>query len=165
MDDSFAANTFMLVVWTWIVAYMLPFCNPLSSIVTLFPVTVIVVNILDSNKTTRETEKMMFRGNSVNVLLIVIGLFLGSKMMANNVDKRFGKWIILAVVFVMLSTVDVWVSGSRTKGFKYVRSLCEIFGVTVFIIIMLEYFVSSDDNTDPTRCNKAPVVEDMRSLE
>lgn len=172
MKDVYAVNFFMFIIWIWIVAFMLPFCNPVSFVIILIPVCVIIINILDSDGVTKETDETMFHSSSVNILLLVIGLFLSSRVVKGKMDPKFARWVILAIVFIVLSSIDIWVSGDRVRGMKYFRSLCEIFGVTIFVIIMLEYFVTeiedsyeSDESSDDQSYDGPLAVDDILLLE
>lgn len=138
--DVIAVIVLMLIVWIWVVLFLVPFVHPLSYIIIGFPFLAMVLDLANIKSSNSETERAMFQNDGINILLVVIGLFIGAKVMSGAMDKRFTNWIILAIFFVMLSTSDVWVSGRHIKALKYFRSICDIFSMTIFLVLMLEYF-------------------------
>jgi hypothetical protein len=101
----------------------------------LFTISTISIPYLTSN-----VEDEMFRANFLSLgLVVVIPLF--GLMSANykGDQRQFLLLLLLAIVFAMLSLVDIWLSPNYMSVAKHVKSVLQIYAIFMLVYAIWLY--------------------------
>jgi hypothetical protein len=94
----------------------------------------------------RDIEDSMFKANFLSIgLILAVSLFALLEKNYRGDKRQFSLIVILALVFTMLSLLDIWVPANYTSLVKHLKSVFQVFAVFLLIYALYIYFIHSSE--------------------
>jgi uncharacterized membrane protein YkgB len=133
------AIVFWLFIVTWFVLYE---TDGIGFIILAIPVVIFLTGYINSHVLSEEVEKENFQANYFAIgLLIIIPLLTWMNKEYTGDKRRFTSILVLAIIIVLLSLLDVWVSKEYLSVTKHVKSALQTIALTLFIYALYCYYL------------------------
>ncbi len=129
------------VLWV-LVVYVSGIYNNNDCIAWFFlalPLIIYMVNYVGATEFTVDLENEMFRGNFLSFGYLIVLIFINWSTVADK--NKFFRILILALVFIMLSLVDIWVNKEHLALAKHVRSVLHTAALALLAYALYLYYL------------------------
>lgn len=134
-----------IIVWTIIIFFFgIPYYTYgfLFWILILLPYIIFIIAILSANTITKHVEDFAFNANILTLGMIVSLPLLNWLIDHYNGDKKkFVQMISLAIIFSMLTLIDVWINVKYLCLLKHIKSSLQTIAIMLMTIAIYIYFV------------------------
>ncbi len=138
------------LIWVLIVIWLeLFFPKVLLVLILMIPFIAFGFGYVNASGLSGEVEDEMFQNNYLAVgLVLVVPLlsWINEKQVDSERKKKFTNLAILALIFTMLSMVDVWVPKQYLPVTKHVKSVFQTISLTLLIVSLYFYLVQNNDH-------------------
>ena len=137
---------FFMFIWLFTVWYLKLYDVSMVAIIILFiPIIVFISGILEAPFATPEAENGIFDASFLAIgLLVIVPLINWTRENYIGDCKRFITIAIIAIIFTLLSVLDIWLRGEYMRLNKHIRLSFETMSVTLFILLLYMYILNSD---------------------
>lgn len=133
--------TFAFFIWLVLVWWLNMFTSgPVGFLIALVPFALFTISALSVPYLTMEVEDQMFKANFLSLGLVVVIPLFG--LMSSNYKgdkKQFLYILLMAIVFAMLSLVDVWLSPNYMSAPKHIKSCLQIYAIFMLVFAIWLY--------------------------
>lgn len=129
-----------ILVWILVIVYLKLYIHndAISTVIVIVPILFFMFNIWNAQYITPDLESRLFQVNVVSIsLLIVIPLLTWTSRNFNGDYERYMGIIVWAIIFALLTLVDVWVRPQWISITKHIKSVFET--MAIFLVIYATY--------------------------
>lgn len=134
-----------MLIWTILVCLLGLYNHDVICTCLIFiPYIVFILGMMNADKVTEETEREFFAYNYLSVgLLIFLPLltWLGNNNRSKN--TMFITLVILALIFTMLSMVDIFVRPEYLTTMRHIKSVFQTLSMILLIYAIYLYYISN----------------------
>lgn len=130
---------YIYAIIVWIIAIILLrmyTTNFMGIFILLIPIAVFVFNYFYSYQCT-ETENFMLKGNYLSFAFLVSSVVIAWKPGGN---KDIYPMMSIAIIFMLLSLVDLWVCKENIIILKHFRIICNTIALTLLCYIIVYFY-------------------------
>lgn len=130
-----------IVLWIFLIVYLeLYKTDGLGMIILMIPIVIFLISYASAPYLDEETEELLFDINFLTVGLIIL-IPLLTWIGKNDIEdrKRFITLSIIAIIFAVLSLLDVWVPKYWVTIVRHVKSSFEVIAATLMIYAIYTY--------------------------
>jgi len=149
--DHYGSNTvkwiqavYIIALLLWVVLIVgLGLVNDdyISLCILLLPPIVYIINFVSLKDFTCKYEDQMFRGNFLSfAFLVAIVLIHWNNPISNQDKTEFFKILIVAFTLLMISLLDVWVSGENMSIMKHIKTCLQTASLTLLTLGLYLYY-------------------------
>lgn len=107
----------------------------------LFPIIIFYIGFSNAEELTIEMEEEMFKVNHLALgLIIVLSLFTWISRDYSGDQRSFVALLLFAIIFSLLSIVDVWVSRKWFSLIKHFKSVLQTLAIFMLIYALYLYY-------------------------
>lgn len=117
--------------------------NYMVWIFMFLPLVVFIINYINLNNITYETEKQMLRGNFLSFGFIVAVILINWNSPGNSDKSEFFKLLIAAFILMMVSLVDIWVDEKYMPVIKHMKTALHTMSLSLLAISLYLYYVQN----------------------
>ena len=132
---------FSFTIWLIIVWWLQLFTSGIIGFfIAIFPLLLFTISTVSIPYLTQDVEDQMFKANFLSLGLVVVIPLFG--LMSSNYkgDKRqFLYVLLLAIVFAMLSLIDVWLSPNYMSVAKHIKSVLQVYAIFLLVYAIWLY--------------------------
>ena len=130
------------LVWIFILYYLCLYQTDLIGLLILFiPILAFAIAYANAGALTIEVEEDMFKANFLSLgLLILLPLLTWIGKDFEGDKSKFVCVIILALIFTMLSLIDIWVRRRWFSIVKHIKSVFQTLALTLIIYSLYSYY-------------------------
>lgn len=134
-----------IIIWTILICLLGLYNHDIICTCLLFvPYIVFIAGVFNSDKVTEETEGDFFSYNYLSVgLLIFLPLLTWLNSNNKNNDTIFITLVILALIFTMLSMIDIFISPEYLTVAKHIKSIFQTLSMILLIYAIYMYYISN----------------------
>lgn len=137
-----------IVLWVFLIVYIeLYKTDGLGMIILMIPIVIFLISYVSAPYLDEETEELLFDINFLTVGLIIL-IPLLTWIGKNDIEdrKRFITLSIIAIIFAVLSLLDVWVPKYWVTIVRHVKSCFEVISATLMIYAIYTYHLHHCDH-------------------
>lgn len=148
---------YLLGLIGWIVLIFLyrlvPPMDGVETAILLLPVIVFTVSYMNIPTVTYSVEKYMFKANLLTLgLLVVLPLLTWVNARFNKNRALFIKLAATAIIFSMITLIDVWIPHDYLPVVKHIKSVLQTTAITLLIFGLYRFFIEhSQEITEQSR--------------
>ena len=133
---------YAVVFWLFLVFYLQAYrVDQIGGLILFIPIFTFGIGFLNASALTVEVEEDMFKANFLSIgLLIVLPLLTWMNRDYTGDRKKFIAILIGAIIFTMLSLVDIWVRKKWVTLVKHLKSVFQTFSLTLLILGLYLYY-------------------------
>jgi len=135
---------FALIGWIILIALykLIPPSDVIEAIILFLPVLVFIISYVSVPEITYKVEKYMFKANLLTLGLLV-ALPLLNWIYTNHNENRalFIKLAATAIIFSMVTLIDVWVPRDHLPVVKHIKSVLQTMAITLLIFGLYRFFI------------------------
>jgi len=131
------------LVWLFIVFFM-GFLkdDPIIIFILLIPVAVFAINFVSTGEFTCHIENQMFKGNFLYFGFIVAVILINwNKDLSAEEKHDIFRILVLALILLMFSMIDVWVSAEEQPIVKHIRTTLHTASLTLLAYGLYEFYI------------------------
>lgn len=137
--------TIFMFLWTYIAFSLGLFskvCNWVEWLILLLPIFIFSIGFFSVPDISHQVEGFMFRANLLTLGLLVALPLLNWMNERYQGDKLlFMKLISIAIIFSMLTLIDVWVPHRFLPIIKHIRSALQTISITLLIYVLFRFYI------------------------
>jgi len=123
--------------------------QPLVLCVLSIPFFIFIFNYYNVNNITTGMEDILYKVNYLSIALVVVVPLItwfnnnGLKEMHAITRKKFMSIIITALIFTLLSLLDIWVNEKYISVLKHIKSILQTISLTLIIYALYSYYIET----------------------
>ena len=156
---------FALIGWIiLIITYkLIPPHDAIEIAILFVPIVVFLISYISIPKITYKVERYMFKANLLTLgLLVALPLLNWVNTNRNENRTLFIKLAATAIIFSMLTLIDVWVPCEYLPVVKHIKSVLQTSAITLLIFGLYRFFIEQAKELKDTDKNSSP-GENMKS--
>lgn len=130
-----------IVLWI-VIVFCLEIYNKYGSLILLIPIILFMVGIFNANCLDLETSKQIFQTSFIVIgVIFAIPLltFLNTK---NHYDiVHITQLVMIAIILILVSYLHICLAQENIPIWNHCRSCFETMAITLFIYVLLNYFI------------------------
>ena len=139
------------LVWIFMIGFLSLYrTDQIGALIVLIPLFTFGISYMNASYLTVEVEEDMFKANFLSIgLLLVLPLLTWMNRDYTGDRKQFYAVLIGALIFTLLSLTDVWVRKRWVSLVKHVKSVFQVFSLTLLIFALYLYYINRSGNILP----------------
>lgn len=140
--------TYIAAFFTWVILIfamrIIQTGGFIGGFVLLIPLGLFISAYYSTPYLNRDIEDSMFKANFLSIgLILAVSLFAILEKNYHGDKRQFSLIVIMALVFTMLSLLDIWVPANYTSIVKHLKSIFQTYTVFLLIFALYIYFTNS----------------------
>ncbi|MCP4120190.1 MAG: hypothetical protein GY751_00360 [Bacteroidetes bacterium] len=137
---------FFVFIWLYTVWYLeLYNISVVAFFIVLIPLVVFATGYFEAPFAGPENETTIFDASFLAIgLLVIVPLINWTRENYMGDCKHFIQISIVAIIFTLLSVLDIWLRGEYMRLNKHIRLCFETMSVTLFIVLLYMYILNSN---------------------
>jgi hypothetical protein len=147
-----------IVIWLVLIFILdLYLTDMIGATILLIPIVYLLISMLDFERCSPELESELFQYDILAYGVVIVTIFITFKY--PEYSAFFYKLIFAGILLVGLTMLDLWVPREELIIYKHIKTILEIFSVTIFIYIFYTfyYLAAKTDSKD-----KNPFTDDCK---
>lgn len=135
-----------IIIWSFTVWYLKLYnISVIALFILVIPYVVFISGFMEGPYASPENEIIVFEASFLAIgLLVIVPLINWTRENYTGDCKRFITISVVAIIFTLLSVLDIWLKGEYMRLNKHIRLCFETMAVTMFILLLYMYILNSD---------------------